>query len=118
MMRDLFSHTPLREVEGNYATRMAHLWVRGDPDLDEQCRYLARVCAEPGDRTCWSDGSAGSAQDDPVSALASEFRVRIVASALSAERSGLFLDLFTIDVREVDWPALAAFYLDAISDGD
>ncbi len=112
MMRDLFTDMPPIELDANYATRMAHLWIRGDPDLDQQCRDLAREWAELGDRDCWDDEIAADAFDNPMLALAAEFRVRIVASALAAEQSGLFFELFSTDVHEIDWSALANLYLD------
>jgi hypothetical protein len=46
-----------------------------------------------------------------ASQFLAEFRARVVASALSIERSGFFFDHFTADVQEVACSTLASFYL-------
>ena len=115
-MRDLFCDVPPQEsIDANYETRMAHHWIRGDPGLDDQCRECVREWSECGDSQDWLDDRTGCAGGEAMKVLARELQMLVTASALTVEGHGLFLDLFTVDSQEVDWPAIAAFYLDAVA---
>jgi hypothetical protein len=115
MTHDLFSHLPPEnEVDGNFATRMAHLWIIGDPDLDEQCRDCSREWMESERGASWTvDWTSLAAPDSAL--LSDELRSLVVASALAVERSGFFFELFTKDLGEVDWSAFATMYLDCVT---
>lgn len=100
MMRDLFSDLPDRDraEHGNYATRLAQLWIAGDPALVDRCKKCARRSAR---------------NRRPLDDLADELRVLVARQALQTERHGLFFDLFTDGLREVQWSEIANFYREA-----
>jgi len=116
MMRDLFTNLPPKIVDGNYATRTAHLWIKGDPALDEQCLDHAREWMETGDCMSWPEERTNLPTVDPLLLFADELRALVVASALAIERSGFFFELFTESLREVEWLALASFYLYSLAE--
>ena len=85
MMRDLFSNLPPKEVDGNYATRTVHLWIKGDPALDEQCRDCAREWIETGDYASWAEQWTSLSTVDSMLLFTDELRALVVTSALAVE---------------------------------
>jgi hypothetical protein len=97
MMRDLYSDLPTDPCWSNYATRLAHHWITGDPGLTERCLECADEHATLG-----------------LARVAEQIRALVVSEALLAESRGVFFDLFTEGLREVQWSEFAEFYLDSV----
>ncbi len=102
MTPDLFSTLEDGPTWSNYATRLVHLWITGDPSLEEQCRESAERYATKRSR----------AGHDDCATLADELRALVTAEAVQTERYGLFADLFADRPPEIQWSELAAFYLE------
>jgi hypothetical protein len=100
LMRDLYSDLPeLEEQANNYATSLVRLWIRSDPALLDRCLECA-------------DDNATLDLD----LFANELRAMVVGEALLIERQGLFFELFTNGLREVQWSELAESYLEAVNE--
>jgi hypothetical protein len=102
MMHDLYSDMPeLLEEPVNYATRLVRLWIRSDPALTVRCLECADDTTRIG-----------------IDRVADELRALVVGEALLVERHGLFFDLFTEGLREVQWSDLAVSFLEVTTEED
>ena len=89
-------------VQGNYVTRIVCQWIACDPSVEYQCRaYATRSLKEAG--------------SDAALLLAIRLRALIAEHGLAAESEGLFFEIFSSDLREIDFAELARYYLDVIS---
>jgi hypothetical protein len=116
VMHDLYSDLPPPELHANYATRLVHLWIKGDPTLDKECRNRARKWMETDGRACGLDVREDPSASAAAGCFAGELRGLVVTSALAVERNGFFLELFTRDVREAEWTEVATLYIDALTE--
>ena len=98
---DLWDFLPSKRVEGNYVTRKVFQWIACDPSVEYQCRACATRSLK----------EAGS---DAALLLAIRLRALVAEHGLAAESAGLFFEIFTDDLGEVNWAELARYYLDAI----
>lgn len=92
----------LTPVQGNYVTRKVYQWIACDPNVEYRCRVCAKRCkAEAG--------------GDAALLLAIRLRALIAEQGLAAESEGLFFEIFSSDLREIDVAELARYYLDVIA---
>ena len=92
----------LTPVQGNYVTRKVFQWIACDPSVEHRCKVCATRCkAEVG--------------SDAALLLAIRLRALIAEHGLAAESEGLFFEIFSSDLREIDFAELARYYLDVIS---